>query len=372
MTKTVFISAGEVSGDKHGFYLCQEILKIDPKISFYGFGSNKMKDLGINLLSDLTLYSGIGLVENIPAAYHASFNYKIAKKFFKENNVSLVILIDNQGFNIRLASLAKKINIPVVYYIGPQEWIWGFKNGIHRVMKNIDTLYTIFKAEYEFYHQYKNKIKYFGHPLLNIIATSKDETSSNNLFNNKKYIIGLMPGSRKQEFNNTIPVFLEIYEKLKDNYNFFFIIPEIWKKFVQDNFNLKDILIIYGNSEKYMKYCDLIIASSGTVTLEAVILDIPIIPCYKLNKISYLIAKTLIKPDFVTLPNIVAKKKVINEFLQNDMCSENIINEIDRLINDKKYLNNIKSEFKNIRKNLEPYNSIENTARDIVSTYLKG
>jgi lipid-A-disaccharide synthase len=365
MNKIVFISAGEVSGDKHGFYLCSELLQIDKYIKFYGFGSQKMQSLGIDILNDVTLYSGVGLIENIPAAYHAGFNYKKAKIFFKENKVDLLILIDNQGFNLKLASLAKKNNIPVVYYIGPQEWIWGFKNGIHRIMKNIDTLYTIFKKEYSFYQKYHEKIKYFGHPLLNIISNEQKIKIKKE---NKR--IAFMPGSRKQELHNTIPIFCEIYNKLKDKYEFFFIIPEIWQNYIEKNFNLNDIEILYGNSEINMKSSDLIIASSGTVTLEAVILDIPIIPCYKLNKVSYLIAKMLIKPEYVTLPNIVSGKKVINEFLQDDLNSENIIKEIDNILNNQEYQKKLKIDFENIRKELEPFNSIKNTAKDIITNYL--
>jgi lipid-A-disaccharide synthase len=213
---------------------------------------------------------------------------------------------------------------------------------------------------------YDSKVKYFGHPLLNII--SKENIQEKN--QNDIKVIGLMPGSRKQELNNTIPVFLEIYNRLKDKYDFNFIIPEIWKTFVESNFNINQVKTFYGNSEENMKLCDLIIASSGTVTLEAVIMDIPIIPCYKLNKLSYLIAKMVIKPEYVTLPNLISEKKVINEFLQDNLNSENIISEINKISSDQEYYNNMKKEFKNIRKKLEPFNSIENTAKDIISNYL--
>lgn len=376
MTKNVFISAGEVSGDIHAYHLCHEILKIKKDISFHGFGSQKMQSIGVNVLNDISLYSGVGLIENIPAAYKSGFNYKTAKEFFKKNKVELVILIDNQGFNLKLASLAKKNNIPVVYYIGPQEWIWGFKNGIHKTMKNVDTLYTIFQNEYEFYLQYdkyKHKVKYFGHPLLNIILNKNLKVNNklnSHMTNDTKKKIALMPGSRRQELINTIPVFLEVFNTLKNKYDFIFIIPEIWENFIKQNFHLDNIEIYYGNSEKNMRLCDLIVASSGTVTLEAVILDIPIIPCYKLNKLSYLIAKLLIKPEFVTLPNLVAQKKVINEFLQDDFNSENIINEINNIFLNNEYYNSIKNDFAEIRKKLEPFDSIENTAKDIISNYL--
>jgi len=372
--KNVFVSAGEVSGDKHAYLLCKNLIDYGPDLNIHGFVSIKCENLGINNLSDSTLKSGVGLIENIPAAYHSIKSYKLAKDFFIKNKIDLLILIDNQGFNLRLAKLAKKNNIKVAYYIGPQEWIWGFKNGTHKIMKNIDILYTIFKREHDFYQQYleySSKIKYFGHPLLaNLTIHDKNQIKDELGFNQNKPLIALMPGSRKQELSNLLPIFTQVYHSLKDQYNFMFIFPLIWKKFIEENFDLKELKVYYDNSEYYMQGSDLIIAASGTVTLEAVIYNIPVIPCYKLNKLSYLIAKILVKLEYITLPNIVAGKKVINELIQDKLTTDNIIAETKSILEDKEKYNKIKEEFKIIKTQLEPINSVEFIAKDIINNYL--
>lgn len=371
--KTVFVSAGEVSGDKHSAILCETLFKLKTGIEIYGFVSLKSQAVGVKNLADPTLKSGIGLIENIPATYHAVKSYKIAKEFFSLNKTDLMILIDNQGFNLRLAKLAKKLNIPVVYYIGPQEWIWGFKNGIHKIMKNTDTLYTIFKREYDFYNQYpeyENKVKYFGHPLLTNLKIYKKAEIKNKLEFTDKKVIALMPGSRKQEIDNLFNLFMEVYENLKKEYDFFFIIPIIWEKYIKEKYSTGEIKIVFDNSEYYMQAADLIIAASGTVTLEAVIYNIPVIPCYKLNKISYLIARMLIKLDYITLPNIVAGKKVINELIQDKMNLENILKETKYILSNKKVYNKIQEDFKEIEKQLEPFDSVYKTAEHIINNYL--
>jgi len=370
----IFISAGEVSGDKHTSILCQNILKLKNDIEIYGFVSLQSQKIGVKNLNDVSLKSGVGLIENIPASYEAIKSYKKAKDFFKNNKVNLLILVDNQGFNLKLAKLAKKFEIPVIYYIGPQEWIWGFKNGTHKIMQNIDRLYTIFKNEFNFYNQYpeySDKLRYLGHPLLSDlkIYCQKDIKSELN-FSDKK-VIALMPGSRKQEIDNLMNLFIEVYKSINHQYNFLFIIPNIWESYIKENFNVENIKVVFGSSEYYMQSSDLIIAASGTVTLEAVVYNIPVIPCYKLNKLSYLIAKQLIKIDYISLPNIVANKKVINELIQDKLNLENILKEIEYILSNEDVYHKIKSDFKEIKKDLEPFNSVDKTAKEIIRDYLK-
>ncbi|MBC7475532.1 MAG: hypothetical protein H7263_14680, partial [Candidatus Sericytochromatia bacterium] len=271
MKKTIFISAGEVSGDIHGSYLAKELFKLNHNLNILGFGSVEMSKVGVDILNDFVAYSGVGLIENIPALFKANKSYKIAKKTFSEKKIDLLILIDNQGFNLKLADLAKKNNILVYYYIGPQEWIWGFKNGKKRIISKIDKLFCIFQKEYLFYQDYPQKVEYIGHPLLDIIKKI-DKNDAKNLINipNKK-IVGLMAGSRKHEISSLLPIFVDTAIKLKsDNIEAIIITNDKWQTYIKTNFDLKGLKLFSGSSCEYMQACDLIIAASGTVTLEAV------------------------------------------------------------------------------------------------------
>lgn len=379
LNKKIFISTGEISGNIHGSKLVEKILEKAPFIQFYGFGSLEMGKKGVNLFKDLSKYSGVGLTENIPAFIKSFETLKFVKNYFKENKIDLVILIDNQGLNLQIAKIAKKNKIPVIYYIAPQEWIWGVKKGIIRVLENTDKIITIFKKEFIFYQNFIlqdknskyniNKVEYVGHPLLDYLKKEdKTEIKKNLNIPKNKTIIGIMAGSRKNEIENLLPIFLDtkkLLEKHSDKYYFILICNEVWKDYIKERVN-DEINILYGNSTYHMQACDLILAASGTVTLEATILDIPIISCYKLSNISYKIAKLLVKVEYFSIPNIIAEKKVIPEFLQNKVNPINLSSEIINLTSDNNKIEIMLNNFDKIRKELYPYEAINKTTKIIL------
>ncbi|MFN8671961.1 MAG: lipid-A-disaccharide synthase [Candidatus Sericytochromatia bacterium] len=379
MFKNIFISTGEVSGDIHGAFLAKKLLEINSELNIFAFGSTELKKIGANIIYDLTSYSGVGLIENIQAIKPAIIAYNLAKDFFKKHKIDIVILIDNQGFNIKLAGLAKKMGLKVVYYIGPQEWIWGVGNNWKKIINKIDLLITIFEKEYYFYKNnleklglldvFNKKIKYFGHPLKNIIEENfNNEYKINQDLSNKK-TIGIMAGSRKSEIKSLLPIFIKAVKKINsyDNkINIIFIFNSIWKDFIKENYNLDEFKVYFGESNKYMKECDLIICASGTVTLEATFLNIPCISCYKLSNLSYTIAKMLIKLDYFSLPNIILNKKVIPEFIQKDVNINNIFNESIDILFNKIKLNNILNDYKEIKNKMDENNTVYHIAKAIL------
>jgi lipid-A-disaccharide synthase len=366
MSYKIFISTGEVSGDIHASYLLKEILKIDSNIYSYGFGSIKLKELGFDLIADMSKNSSVGVTESLPNILPALSLLKKSDNIFKNNRPDLIILVDNQGFNFRLAKIAKKHNIKVVYYIGPQEWIWGFKNGAKKVIKLTDKIYTIFKKEQELYNSLCDKAEYVGHPLLDIIKKEDKLKIKNELKLEEELIVGLMPGSRKQEIKRLLPIFLETCNYLSNYYrkkiNFIIIVPEIWNKFVINSFSLKNIKVFSGNSNYFMQACDLILASSGTVTLESVLLNIPVISNYKLSYLSYKVAKSLIKIDYFSLPNIISERKIIDEFIQQDVNPINLFKASVKIIESKNTIN-----YSKIIDFLLPRGAIKKTANSIYS-----
>ena len=365
-TKNIFISTGEISGDIHASYLAKELFKIIPNINISGFGSTEMKKLNINILEDLSYYSGVGLIENIRAIKPAILAYETAKKYFKENKIDLVILVDNQGFNIKLAQLTKKLNIKTIYYIGPQEWIWGIGNNWKKIIDNVDLLIAIFEKEYNFYKNKTDKVKYFGHPLKEIIVKKDKTIVKKELGYSNKKVIGIMAGSRKSEIEKLLPIFIDFSEKIKkydNNIEIVFLINSFWKDFILTKYKINENQVFYDNSTYYMQGCDLILCASGTATLETAILDIPTIACYKLSTFSYKIAKFLVKLDYFTLPNIILNKKVISEFIQEEVNTSNLIKETKNIFDNNS--NNILNSYKEVREKLNPKNTIENIALEI-------
>lgn len=371
---TIFMSAGEVSGDFHGSYLAKEILKLNSNIKLVGLGSNFMKSSNVEIIDDMSQYSAVGLVENIKCLPQIFKTYKITKNFILKNKIDLAILIDWQGFNLKLINLLKKQNIPIVYYIGPQEWIWGFGKGLERVISKVDKLFAVFRKEYEAYKNISDKVEYFGHPLLDILKLHDKLEIKNSLGIDKdSFVLGIMPGSRKHEIEKLLPIFLKTsndLEKIKPNLKTLLIIPSIWENFVKNNFEITNIKLLTDNSSYYMQCCDLLLVASGTVTLEASILKIPTIANYKVSNITYTLAKMLMKLKYFTLPNIVCNKKVIPEFLQKDVSSQNLKNICLELIENQNSKNEMIKNFENVRKELEPYGAIEKIAKKILSDFM--
>lgn len=371
MKKQIFISTGEISGDLYGAELAKEILQINPEINLIGLGSNKMKAAGVEIIEDLSFYSGVGIIENIRAITPSIKIYNKIKKLFSVKKPELIVLIDNQGLNIKICKLARKLNIKIVYFIGPQEWLWGIGNNWKKIINNIDILFTIFKQEYDFYknkndESINNKIKYLGHPLKELIEKKNKNEIKKELDFKEEIVIGLMPGSRLNEIKSLLPIFIDFSNKIKNkNTRIILIINDIWINFTKDNYKLDNIDVFTENSSIYMQSCDLILAASGTVTLEAVLLKIPIISCYKISKLSYNIAKIILKTKYTTLPNIILNKKVIPELLQNDVNVNTIIIEYENILKNGNYIKEFEINCNEIKKELEPDNTIKNIAYEI-------
>lgn len=371
MKKQIFISTGEISGDLYGAELAKEILQINPEINLIGLGSNKMKAAGVEIIEDLSFYSGVGIIENIRAITPSIKIYNKIKKLFSVKKPELIVLIDNQGLNIKICKLARKLNIKIVYFIGPQEWLWGIGNNWKKIINNIDILFTIFKQEYDFYknkndESINNKIKYLGHPLKELIEKKNKNEIKKELDFKEEIVIGLMPGSRLNEIKSLLPIFIDFSNKIKNkNTRIILIINDIWINFTKDNYKLDNIDVFTENSSIYMQSCDLILAASGTVTLEAVLLKIPIISCYKISKLSYNIAKIILKTKYTTLPNIILNKKVIPELLQNDVNVNTIIIEYENILKNENYIKEFEINCNEIKKELEPDNTIKNIAYEI-------
>jgi lipid-A-disaccharide synthase len=370
MKKTIFISAGEVSGDLHGSYLARKLLELDPELILTGIGSRAMADSGVKILRDIAPYSSVGLVEGIQAVFPVSEVYNLTKKYFSAEPPSLVVLIDNQGFNFRLADLARRYKLPVAYYIGPQEWIWGFKKGPRKVINKVDKIFAVFAREYEIYRDLTDKAEYVGHPLLDILQPVEKSAVRKKLnLSPAATVIGLMPGSRKHEITKLLPVFLQTFALLKKkdpSIEAILITTPIWEDLIKRNFELNGINLVYENSSYYMQACDLILMASGTVTLEAVLLKIPMIANYKLSPLSYLIASMLIRLRYFTLPNIIAERQVIPELIQGEVNPGNLAEKAGQLLDNPELREKMFEDFNSVREALLPEGAILKTAKGIL------
>ncbi|MBU0573188.1 MAG: lipid-A-disaccharide synthase [Candidatus Margulisbacteria bacterium] len=332
--KKIMISAGEVSGDVHGSYLVNEIKKLAPDAYIFGMGSERLKASGADIKLDISKRGTVGLVEVLPNAIPILFNLRKMVKLMDQEKPDMLILIDSQGFNVPLAREAKKRGIKTVYYIAPQEWLWGTKKGMKKVADCTDQIIAIWQKEADLYRDAGANVDYFGHPLLDIVKTTMDKPAFCKKYNLKENdpIIAVCPGSRTQEIYGLLPIFLEACEIIhKQVPKAQFIIPAASTYIIKQIFKVINgykATAVIGSTHDIVGHADLAMAASGTINLEACILGTPNIMVYKLHPLTYWIGKNVLKigekMNFFSMPNILCNEEIIPELIQDNANPENI------------------------------------------------
>lgn len=373
MNKEILIIAGEVSGDMHGAALVQAISKSDSQIRFSGIGGDEMVRGGVKLLYHSSQMSFLGMVEVLK---HLPFISRVKKEMIshvRREKIKLAILIDYPGFNLSLAKALREDGVKIIYYISPQIWAWG-KGRIKKIKKLVDKMLVILPFEEKLYKDNGVDCEYVGHPLVDRIKSytfiSKEEIYRKNGLDSGKEILLVQPGSRKQEVKEMYPVILEGAKRLADELGFQ-IVVNCSQGIEEDIFGvLSDGVkpaIIKGFTYELMKYAKLGIIKSGTSTLEAGLLGLPMVIVYKSNYLTYLIGRSLVKLKNIGLINIVLGKTVVPELIQGDLTSDNIYAKGKAVINKRKI---IEKELSEVNKILGEIPASDNAAK-IVMAYLK-
>lgn len=332
----ILFSAGEVSGDLHASFLYKELKKLLPDAYFFGMGGEKLSTAGCDVKLDITALGSIGLLEALPRLFSLNASLSKMKALLSCERPDLLILVDSQGFNMPLASFARSIGIKTCYYIPPQEWLWGTERGLKKVARSIDLILAIFEKEYLSYKSAGAKVLYFGHPLLDIVKPSLSRSEARKKFfgDESGPVIALCPGSRTQEIDSLLPVFLRasslIFRSLP-KVRFILPIAVSWAKdkiFRSVSGLPFPIKMIEGQNYDVLNCADLVIAASGTINLESSLLGVPNMMVYKFSWLSYLVGKYVLRIDkkmsFFSMPNILLDEKLIPELIMNSASPESI------------------------------------------------
>ena len=293
---------GEASGDLHAANLIKELSLLDAGTTFQGFGGERMQKEGLELTKHYKEMAFMGFWEVLMNLSDIRKNFKKAKKELIEFKSDVLVLVDYPGFNMRMARFAKKHNIKVVYYITPQVWAWK-ESRVKKLKKYVDLLLPILPFESSFFAKHGIDINYVGHPLLDAL---KDLDSRK--IESEKPIIAILPGSRKQEIASSLPIMMEVAKSF-ENYQFIIagapsISQDFYRYITQDSY----MPVISNQTHALLKECKAAIVTSGTATLEAAILKVPQVVCYKTSSISYFLAKLLVKVKFIALVNLICDK----------------------------------------------------------------
>ncbi len=336
-----YIIAGEASGDLHGSNLIKEIHKLDTASKIHCWGGEKMENAGATLIKhykDLAFMGFTEVIKNLPTIFK---NIAFCKKDILAFDPNVLVLIDYPGFNMRIAKWAKEKSIKVVYYISPQIWAWKEKR-VHAIKRDVNKMLVILSFEKDFYKKYNYEVEYVGHPLAEIISNFK--TSHSHI--QKEDIVALLPGSRKQEILIKLPIMLSVAKHFP---TYKFVVAKA--PGLEDDF-YDDILKPYKNVGSVSNQTYLLLTkaraalvTSGTATLETALFGVPQIICYKGGKISYEIAKRLIKIKFIGLANLIMDREVVKELIQNRLNEENISKELRLLLEDNDKIKKLQQDY---------------------------
>lgn len=320
---TVFLSAGESSGDLHGAELARRLRERIPNVRLIGLGGSRMAAEGVELLAGLDRLAVLGLAEVIR---HLPDLLRLRREVYatlEREGVDLVVPIDYPGFNLPLAGKAHRIGIPVVYYIAPQVWAW--KEGrAKKLARWCDEICVVLPFEADLLRQYGASVRFVGHPLL-------DRSGGTGSSAPERDVIGLFPGSRRQEVERMLPVFLRAVERLADTG-----LPAL----VARTPDLPDEAYA-GCPEELLAPVDEVVAASraaitksGTITLQLALADVPMVVGYRMNPLTFGILRRLVKLESVVLVNLVAEEPVVAECLQGEMTAERLASELRPLLED--------------------------------------
>ncbi len=375
--KTVFISAGEASGDLHAAELLKHLQARTSGLQFFGLGGELMRQQGVELIYDLRSLAVAGFWEVAKRILHFRnvFNRTLAE--IDERKPELAIFVDYPGLNLRLAEQCHRRGIKTVFYIVPQVWAWK-KGRIHQIEEHIDLLLSILPFEKELFDATKIRCEFVGHPLLDYISedVSSVDFRTKHMIDANDKIVALLPGSRAVEVAKHYEIMLQAIGLMQKSglriRPFTAIRTELDPALYADAEAATGIAPTHVERERYelLKNADVSIVSSGTATLEAALCGKPFCVVYRTGWITYQIAKRVISLKNVGLVNIVAGKEIVPEFLQDNMTPENLARFCTKILEDSQLQQQISGELAQLRHRLGDHGASQRAADLIRETIL--
>lgn len=382
----IFISTGEVSGDLQGGLLVQGLYRQAEKqgisLTIEGLGGEKMRSSSAKIIADTTAIGSVGLLESLPFIIPTWQIQQKAKRYIENNLPDVIVLIDYLGPNLAIASYLKEKypQIPIIWYIGPQFWVWTPRQqDVNQLVKVTDKLLAIFPEEAKFYQDKGLNATYIGHPLVDRIknAPSREDARKKLGLQPLEKMIVLLPASRHQELKYLLPVMLESVEKIQaKNPDTQFYLPISLPKYRQkieeliSKYQVK-INLFEGETLEILAAADLAITKSGTVNLELGLLKIPQIVIYKVNSFTMWVARKILRFSipFMSPVNLVLMREIVPELLQEKATADEIFNLSQQFLTDDDRLNKLKLDYQTMIETLDK--GIESVSDNVAQEILK-
>ena len=372
------IVAGEASGDLHGASLVRALLRTVPSVDLFGVGGENMQRAGVELIHHIGKLGVMGFTEVLGHLGDVRAALDTLTAVARQRHVDAVVLIDYPDFNLTLARRLRKHipGVPIIYYISPQVWAWR-RGRVNKIAQLVDRMLVILPFEKELYESAGLEVDFVGHPLLDVIRLDNDRAaySERHSLSSEGTWIGLLPGSRHTEVERLLPPMLEAATSLlSDIEKPCFLIPvtpalgiSIYESVLEGFPNLrKHSYLIEDDYYPTVEHCRAAVVCSGTATLEAALVDTPMVVVYRTSWLTYTLAKSLVRVPHFALVNLIAEQRAVPELVQGEVTGSRIADELRTLLNDQVRRSAVQSALAKVRQRLGGAGASEVAARRVL------
>jgi lipid-A-disaccharide synthase len=347
-----YIIAGEASGDLHASNLMEAIKKNDPGARFRCWGGDRMQSAGAVLVKHIRELAFMGFAEVLVNLGKILSNFRLCKRDLLAWKPDVVILVDYPGFNLRMAAFAKKQGIPVTYYVSPQIWAWK-QSRLRTIRRNVDLMLVILPFEKDFYARSGMEVNYVGHPLLDAVEEFKDQSDPLEFRKRNglpdKPLVAILPGSREQEISRMLPGMLAVCGEFPSHHFALAGLSMLPAAAYSKEPLPQNATLVMDQTQALLSNAEAALVASGTATLEAALMGVPMVVCYKAGWVTYQIARRLAKVNYISLVNLVLNQALVKELIQDDFNEKSVSRELKRLIDEPGYRDRILSGYSELK-----------------------
>jgi len=374
MGARILMVAGEASGDLHGGRLVEALRRMAPHVIVEGMGGPRMREAGVHLLADAGQAAVVGATELWEKRRVLWGAFQRLRRHLRTIRPALLICIDFPDFNLLLARTARRLGIPVCYFVSPQVWAWR-RGRVRTIRRLVRKMLVLFPFEEALYRQAGVDVTFVGHPLLDGLATvpCREACRTSLAVPEGALVLGLLPGSRQAEIRRHLPLLLEAAARLTavhaDLRLFLGVAPTVDTGSLEATVRASavPVQVLHGRTSEVMRAADLLLAVSGTVTLEAAILGTPMIITYRMGLLSSMVAGLLVRVPHIGLPNLVAGEGIVPELLQFQATPERLAAAASALLESPERLDRMRNALAEVRRRLGTPGATDRAAREILA-----
>jgi len=376
MQPKILVSAGEASGDLYAALLVEELRRVWPDAAFFGCTGPRLRAAGVRTAVDAASLAVVGLLEVIAHIPRIYGEYRKLLAAARRERPDVAILTDSPDFHLRVARRLRRDGIPVIYLVAPQVWAWR-EGRLRGMRRSIQRLLCIFPFEEGFFARKGLAATYIGHPLAGLVRPSlgRDEFFRKHKLAADRPLIAVLPGSRRGEAARHLPALVDAVGRLNREQALNFVLPasaNIGADFFEKRMGGSPIRVIEGESWDAMAHADLVLAASGTVTVEAALLGTPMVVFYKVTWPSWIAGKLLVKVPFYSMVNLIAGRALVPELMQGRMTGANLAAQARRLLASPAACADMRTGLADVRRRLSTEGSAPQRAAAIIQEVLEG